>query len=98
MAWIKRKLPWWPVFAALVLAVCALTVYRGADTLLAAQAELDRVLAVNQELDRNNRALYHQVQRLRNDPHALEKACRREMGLVRPDEVVYNVAAVGGRE
>lgn len=97
MAENKKRAPWWPLLVAVVLAVCAFTVYRGASDLFAAQAELDRVVAVNQRLDSQNRALYHQVQRLRSDPEALESACRREMGLVRPDEVVYRAAA-GGRE
>ncbi len=80
---------WWPALVALVLGVCLLALYRGADKLQAARAELNQVVETNQRLDRENRALYRQVIRLRSDPRALEREARREMGMVGQDEVVY---------
>ncbi len=83
---------WWPALVALVLAVCLMALYRGAEKLQAARAELAQVVESNQRLDRENRALYRQVMRLRSDPRALEREARREMGMVGRDEVVYQPA------
>ena len=83
---------WWPAVVALVLGVCLFALYRGAEKLQAAQAELEQVVQTNQRLDRENRALYRQVMRLRSDPQALEREARREMGMVGQDEVVYQEA------
>ncbi len=79
----------WPLLLAAVILVCGLVVYRGASNLSRVQEELRQSRLTNQRLDTENRALYRQVQRLRGDKAALEKAARREMGLVGEDEVIY---------
>lgn len=79
----------WPLLVAGVLALCALGLTRGLSHLSQVQEELQQVRATNQRLDKENSAMYRQVLRLRSDPQALERACRRDMGVVRPDEVVY---------
>ena len=88
----KGRNTWWMVLVASVLAVCAFAVYRGSSQLIQVQEELAQVRKTNQNLDQENRTLYRQVQRLRNDNQALEKVCRQEMNLVRPDEVVYQTS------
>ncbi|MFH2128356.1 MAG: septum formation initiator family protein, partial [Pseudomonadota bacterium] len=66
-----------------------LVLWRGAANLSGLQQELDQARQINERLDQENRALYRQVQRLRQDKTALERAARRDMGLVGDDEVVY---------
>ena len=90
---------WWPVILGVTLVVCGLALYRGWSHYHQLQQELIQLRQVNQQLARHNRSLYRRVQRLRRDPRALARAARREMGLVRPDEVVYRDApAAQGRE
>lgn len=89
MASSERSRYWWPLILAAVLALCALVLWRGAARLSGLQQELAQARQTNERLDRENRALYRQVQRLRQDQTAQERAARREMGLVGEDEVVY---------
>jgi cell division protein FtsB len=89
MAPKERGRYWWPIILAAVIILCALVVYRGASNLNHLRAELDQARQANQRLDAENRALYRQVLRLRQDKAALERAARREMGLVGEDEVIY---------
>ncbi len=79
----------WPLLVAGVLALCGLGLARGLSHLSQVQEELTQVRATNQRLDKENNAMYRQVLRLRSDPQALERACRHDMGVVRPDEVIY---------
>jgi cell division protein FtsB len=85
----------WPAVLAVVLVVCAVIFYRGMSNFQDVRAELAQVRQTNQRLDRENRSLYRQVLRLRGDDAAVERAARREMGLVRPGEVVYRFAGPG---
>jgi cell division protein FtsB len=80
---------WWPLTVAAALVLGGVTVAKGYANLSAAQEELDQVRASTMRLEKENRALYRTVLRLRGDPQAMERACRRDMGVVRPDEVVY---------
>lgn len=89
MASSERSRLWWPLILAAVLALCALVLWRGVVKLSGLQEELAAARQSNARLDKENRALYRQVQRLRQDKTALERAARRDMGLVGDDEVVY---------
>lgn len=89
MASTERARYWWPLILAAVLALCALVLWRGAANLSSLRQELDQARHTNERLDRENRSLYRQVQRLRQDKTAQERAARRDMGLVGDDEVVY---------
>lgn len=89
MAPKQRTRYWWPLILAAVIILCGLVIYRGASNLSRLRSELVQARQVNQRLDSENRALYRQVQRLRQDKAALERAARREMGLVGDDEIIY---------
>jgi cell division protein FtsB len=86
----------WPAVLAAVLVLCAVIFYRGMANFQSVQEELAQVRQTNQRLDQENRALYRQVLSLRGDDAAVERAARREMGLVRQDEVVYRLPAADG--
>lgn len=72
-----------------VVAICLLFAYRGTAQLSSLRAELTEINEQNLHLDLANRDLYRRVQRLRDDPQAIEQACREELGLLRADEIVY---------
>ncbi len=87
---------WWPVVAAGVLVVSGFLVSHGLDNLKQVREELKQVRQTNQRLERENRALYRTVLRLRSDPQALERVVRRDLGVVRADEVVYQDPSAPG--
>ncbi|ADK85572.1 Septum formation initiator [Desulfarculus baarsii DSM 2075] len=80
---------WWTLVVVAVICVCAVAFYRGIGLMISTERQLAQVLAINDKLDSDNRALLRQAQRLRVDQAAVERAARREMDVVRPDEVVY---------
>ena len=88
ISWAKRPYVWRGLAAGVVLA-CAAVAYLGVSNLVSAKSRLAELQAVNQKLAGESRELYRTVTRLRSDPKAVERACRRNMGMVRPDEVVY---------
>ena len=84
---IKRM--WYVVFMAALVVICGLGVYSGVANIRQASAQFELVQATNDRLDKENRALYRVILSLKQDPSALEKLCRSELGLVRPNEIVY---------
>lgn len=52
------------------------------------EARLERIRA----LGRENQSLMEEIQRLRTDVHYIEKVARRELGLIRDNEVIYRFA------
>jgi len=47
----------------------------------------------NAKLTAENARLKREVQRVRTEPAALERAARENLGLVRPGEIVFNLEA-----
>ena len=98
MAGKARGNLWWPAILLVVVVICGVTLYRGFANFNKVQDELAQVRQTNQRLDAENRALYRKVQRLRSDAKAQERAVRREMGLVRADELVYSDSLAAAKE
>ena len=86
---IQRTLP----IAMLGLALVAVPVLvlepEGLPRLRALQKELDEVNAENDELRRDVGHLRVEVKQLRDDPAAIERIARDELGMVRKSEVVF---------
>lgn len=61
----------------------------GLPRLRALQKELDQVDAENAELRRDVSRLRIEVKQLRDDPAAVERIARGELGMVRRSEVVF---------
>lgn len=53
------------------------------------EQELGRIQQGNRELVQENRELRRQIERLKHDPAAVEQVARDDLGLVRPNEVIY---------
>jgi cell division protein FtsB len=88
-ALIQRTLP----IAILTLAVVTVPVLvlspEGLPRLRGLQQELDAVNAENDELAREVARLRVEVHRLRDDPAAVERIARDELGMVRKNEIVF---------
>lgn len=60
----------------------------GFSRLTSLQRSLEHQRHSNQKLEENVQALKRQVHGLQEDPRAVEKAARSELGMARPDEMV----------
>lgn len=52
------------------------------------QAHLD-LHKGNAQLTKENLQMYRGVDRLQNDPHFIENIARHELGMIRPDELIF---------
>jgi cell division protein FtsB len=86
---VQRTLP----IALLALSMVAVPVLllqpEGLPRLRTLQHELDQVRSENADLRREVDRLRVEVRELRDDPAAVERIARGELGLVRKDEVVF---------
>jgi cell division protein FtsB len=55
------------------------------------KVERDGLLKKNAELTKENLALYHEIERLKNDPKYLESVARQELGVVGKDEWIFKL-------
>lgn len=95
ISWTKRPIFRRSVAAAVVL-ICAVVAYSGVANLLEAKAQLAELRSTTRQLAKESQGLYRVVIRLRSEREAVERACRRDMGMVRPDEVVYQAGTPAG--
>ncbi len=61
----------------------------GALKYYAVANELDEILAQNEQLRENNTALRQEINKLKKDPVYLEEVARRQFGLIKKNEVIY---------
>lgn len=79
------------VFITLVIVVDAIAGEKGLLALLQARREY---AALERSLERareENAALREMARRLRDDPNAIEEQARRELGMIKPGEVLFIV-------
>ena len=57
-----------------------------------------RLVTANQQLVQDNSRLYRMVDRLRNDPDFIEDVARKELGMVRADELIFTFASQGEKQ
>ena len=55
------------------------------------QTEKEKNLISLQDLRKKNEILAHEIRRLREDPKFFESVARRELGLVRENEIVFRI-------
>lgn len=48
-----------------------------------------RLLRENHRLARQNQRMYRNIDRLQNDPEYIENIARRELGMIRQDELIF---------
>lgn len=88
-----RTFVWMVPFALLVFAVVIVPLRmfdaQGVPRYRALQGELRQIDADNSRLTREVDALTREVHALRNDPAAIERIARDELGMVREDEILF---------
>jgi cell division protein FtsB len=52
---------------------------------------LERIESRIQTLEEENKRLRMQATGLRSDPHQVEKLAREDLGLARPDEIIFEI-------
>ena len=84
---------------AMVLAVMGIVVMffsiilgdKGISSLQLIKNERKALMIAHDELKRKNLQLYHEIERLKNDPVYIEAIARQELGLVGKKEIVINM-------
>ncbi len=61
---------------------------RGLSDLFTLKSERDRLQQENVRWKSENDTLYRTIKRLRNDPQYIESVARKELGMIKEDEVI----------
>lgn len=72
----------------LVLALVVVFKENGLLDLRARRQQLARAISENDALKEKNMALYHEVRRLKHDDVYLDHVARKELGMVKHDEII----------
>lgn len=88
-AFVERVLPLTMLGLAVIGVPVMILAPEGLPRLRALEKELGEVHGENQEIRRALDELRREVQQLRDDPAAVERIARDELGLVRQTEVVF---------
>jgi cell division protein FtsB len=62
---------------------------RGILHLVRLQKELNRIKDVNTKIEEENQKLREEVRRLRNEKRYIEEIARKELGMVKEGEIIY---------
>ena len=84
------------VFVTVVLVVDALVGDKGLMQTIRARRQHRELVASLEELRRRNAGLREHIRQLREDPSAIEALARKELGLVRPGELLFIVKDASG--
>jgi cell division protein FtsB len=90
-----RLILWGGVGCFLLLTLLAVAGDRGFLDVYEFHRHLERIEHQIQALEAENGKLRQQAIGLRHDLHQVEKLAREDLGLVRPDEVVFEIVDVG---
>lgn len=86
----SRKYTLLATAVALALAVASAADSRGLRRFYKLEEEIASYEEKNRELAAKNTSLRLEIEALSGDDKALERAAREDLGLVRPDEVVFH--------
>ncbi len=87
----RQQLLWACVFVALTLAAASAAAEGGFRRYLRLSQDVKSLKERNKRLGDDNVRLRREVEALRDDPRALERAAREELGLVKPGEIVFSL-------
>lgn len=74
-----------------VLSLASAADARGFRRYLKLREDVEALQQRNQGLAAQNEALRREIQALRDDPAALERAVREELGYVKPGEIIFHL-------
>ena len=82
----------------ILVSICILTLFamllfslfsdKGLSDFFTLKSERDRLMHDNIRLKAENDTLYRTIERLRNDPEYIESVARKELGMIKKDEVI----------
>ena len=81
------------LFSLVILGLFSLLLFimfsdNGLADLFKLKSERDRLLQENARLQRENLDMYRTIERLKNDPEYIESIARKELGMIRRDEII----------
>jgi cell division protein FtsB len=82
----------------LLLSLLAVAGERGFFEVYRFSSHLGRVESRIRALEKENARLQVEVMGLRNDPYQVEKLAREDLGLARPDEIIFEIVDGGPPE
>ncbi|MDY0267957.1 FtsB family cell division protein [Trichloromonas sp.] len=85
----------WPVLLVLVILGVAVWGDKGILCALRAKQQKEDLLRQVQELEAVNQALRKEIENLKSNPRYLEGIARKDLGMVKEDELVYQFRAHG---
>jgi cell division protein FtsB len=77
------------LLAAAIVVPIKLFDQRGYERVERLKGELTQIEETNRALDRENDSLRLQIRAFHSDPEYIEKVARDELGMVGPDEMIY---------
>jgi len=87
----RQQFLWACVFVALILAAVSAAAEGGFRRYMRLSQDVKSLKERNKRLGDDNVRLRREVEALRDDPRALERAAREELGLVKPGEIVFSL-------
>jgi cell division protein FtsB len=88
---VRQKLLGVAACVAAVLTLVSAVDAKGFRRYLRLRQGLETFEARNHALSEQNDALLREINALRNDPAALERAAREELGYIKPGELVFHL-------
>jgi cell division protein FtsB len=87
----RGKILWLALAAALALALRSVADAGGFRRYLQLRREMGQMADRKARLVEENRRMAEEIRALREDPDAIERAAREELGLIKPGEIVFNL-------
>ncbi len=87
----RRQVVWGAVAIALIFAIGSLSAEGGFRRYARLKRDLHSLEERNARISAENARLKREVQRVRTEPAAIERAARESLGLVRAGEVIFNL-------
>jgi cell division protein FtsB len=88
---VRRSVRWALLFVSFVLAIDALAGDKGFFEMLRARRQYAELSGAIHDLKTENARLRDEARRLKEDAATIETLARRELGLIRPGEVLFVV-------
>ena len=88
---VRRKLLGVAACVAAILTLVSAADAKGFRRYLSLRQDVDSIHERNRALTEQNEQLMREINALRNDPAALERAAREELGFIKPGELVFHL-------
>lgn len=88
---VRRKLLGVAACVAAILTLVSVVDAKGFRRYLRLRQDVESIQERNRVLTEQNDALLREINALRNDPAALERSAREELGYVKPGELVFHL-------